>query len=475
MDRRQFISSSFAIAAGAAFFMEFPAFAKVIKEKGAPNLRIGILSDIHITDQKSADTFRHALEYFRSREVDGVLIAGDMADHGLEKQLKVVADTWFSVFPGNKAPDGHRVEPLFIYGNHDVSNWGSIRKTFASDAEFEKEAIFTHPAEAWKNCFREEFSPIYCKTVKGYSFIGAHWQDEHIDGLAEFLGSRHSSLSGTKPFFYFQHPHPRNTCNGPWAWDPDDGTVTDILSQYPNCVAFSGHTHCPLTDERDLWQGTFTSIGTASLRYLCLIGARENSYVDGGPFEDSEMKDIETGDGRQGMLMHVYDDCIAIEKREFVYDEPLRENWIIPLGVEGAPMSFESRAKKAQIPQFNPEDKVYVTRGVGEDRDGDSHRQVTVHFPSVLKKTHGVRAFDYEVKVEARYIDVVKEDVTKHVYSPKCYLGESMDGGEVTCVFAETQLPINYEVRFAVRPCECFGGKGKPIFSEWIPATTTEK
>jgi len=477
MNRRQFISNTAIIAAGSALFLEFPSFAKAIAEKGLPNLKMGILSDIHLSTPESAATFRHALEYFRDKGVDGVLIAGDMADHGLESQLKVVGDTWFSVFPGNKAPDGRRVEPVFIYGNHDVNRWGSIRERFGTQEEYEKDAIVCHPAESWKACFREEYSRIYMKTVKGYNFIGFHWDNDHLngDGLAEFLGSRHSKLKGDKPFFYFQHPHPLNTCNGSWAWDPDDGTVTEILSHYPNCVAFSGHTHDPLTDERDLWQGSFTSIGTSSLSYQCLIGARENSYVDGGPEEDSEMKEIPTSDGRHGMLMYVYDDCIAIEKREFVYDEPLRDNWIIPLGVPGAPMSFENRAKTAQIPQFKPSDKVVLTRAEGEDRHGNVHKQITVHFPSVLKMTHGVRAFDYEVKVEARYVDIYTEDATKHVYSPKCYLGEKQDTGEVTCVFAESELPQHHEVRFAVRPCECFGGKGKPIYSEWVPAQTNNQ
>jgi len=449
--------------------MEFPAFSKVLKEKGAPNLRIGILSDIHITTPESADTFRHALEYFRDRKVDGVLIAGDMADHGLESELEIVGKTWFEVFPGNKAADGRTVEPLFIYGNHDVNRWSSVRKRFDTQEAYEAEAIVMHREASWKKCFMGTYEPIYLKTVKGYSFIGAHWCDGgSIDGLAEFMGSNHRKIATDKPVFYFQHPHPRNTCNGPWAWGQDNGTVTEILSRYPNIVAFSGHSHCPLTDERDLWQGGFVSIGTSSLRYQCLIGARENSYVDGGPKEDSEMETIPTSDGRQGMLMSVYDDCIAIEKREFVHDEPLRENWIIPLGVSGSPLSFENRAKTARIPQFNPDDKVTLTRREGPDRDGDLHKQVVVHFPSVLKKTHGVRAFDYEVQIEARYVDIVKEALSKRVYSPKCYLGEGQDGAEATCVFAETELPLNYEVRFAVRPCECFGGKGEAIYSEWV-------
>lgn len=451
--------------------MEFPAFAKLLKEKGNPNLRIGILSDIHITTAASADTFKHALEYFRSRNVDGVLIAGDMADHGLEDELKVVSDTWYSVFPNDKAPDGHKVEKLFIYGNHDVSDWDSTRKRFATEEEYFSHAIFKHRDESWKKMFNEDFKPVYLKTVKGYCFIGAHWcNGGSIDGLAEFLGANHRKIAGDKPFFYFQHPHPRNTCNGPYAWDQDNGTVTELLGRYPNAVAFSGHTHDPLTDDRDLWQGAFTSVGTASLRYVLPIGPRENSHVDGGPREDSQMPEMDCSDGRHGMLMTVYDDCIALEKREFVYDEPLGSNWIIPLGVSGTPMSYENRAKTAQIPQFGPFDKATVTRGTGKNRAGEECRQVTVHFPSVLKKTHGVRAFEYEVQVEAQYTDIFKTGTTKRVYSPKCYLGENHDGGEVICVFAESELPLNYEVRFAVRPCECFGGKGVPIYTEWIPS-----
>lgn len=478
MNRRDFLRNSAILTAGAAIFKDYPSFAKVIKAKGEPNIRIGIVSDVHfdVRDADTADTFRHTLEYFRDRKVDGVLVAGDIADRGLEPELQLFADTWYSVFPGDKRPDGEHVEKLFIYGNHDVNNWSSIRDSFEDKAQYSVQHISEHREATWKRCFKEEFEPITFKTVKGYHFIGAHWCDGgSIDGLAEFMGKHHGKLAGTKPFFYYQHPHPKNTCNGPWAWGQDNGTVTDILSHYPNAVAFSGHSHCPLTDERDLWQGTFTSIGTSSLRYQYPIGARENQKVDGGPKEKSEMPEMGTGDGRQGMLMSVYDDCIAIEKREFVYDEPLRESWIIPLGVGGTPMSFEERAKTAQIPQFNPLDKATVTRAMGKDRQGDEHMQLTVHFPSVLKKTHGVRAFDYEVQVEARYVDVIKSDVTKRVYSPKCYLGEKHDSGEVICVFAETELPLNYEVRFAVRPCECFGGKGNPIYTDWMPARTLKK
>ena len=87
---------------------------------GSPNLRLGVLSDIHIYDEKQVPVFERALAFFRDRKADGVIIAGDMADRGLVDQLELVAKAWFKVFPENRRPDGQPIEKLFVYGNHDV-------------------------------------------------------------------------------------------------------------------------------------------------------------------------------------------------------------------------------------------------------------------------------------------------------------------------------------------------------------------
>lgn len=471
MDRRDFLKSSLFMLG--AMSVDWPSFAAKVKTLGEPNLRIGIVSDIHITDVPSAETLRHTFEYFRDRKADGVIMAGDLADWGLESQLQIVADTWFSVFPKDRRPDKEHIEKLFIYGNHDMdgAGWGVGEKHGMTPEEVQRQNIGKHPAEVWKRCFHEKWVPVYLKTVKGYHFVGAHWHDaNNVPGLEELLDANADKLKGTKPFFYFQHPHPRNTCNGPWAWGQDDGTVTRLLSRYPNAVAFSGHSHSPLNDERDLWQGAFTSIGTASLRYQYPLGARENTYEDGSREHiPSQMPIMYCQDGRQGMFMMVYDDCITLERREFVHDQPVGDNWIIPLPCTGdAPLSYERRAKEAKVPQFASGDKVTVTRGTGKDRYGTEQKQVTVHFPSVLAKRTGVRAYDYEVQVEYRYIDVTMIAATKRVFSPKCYLGEAQDEGEVICVYGETELPEYRDVRFVVRPCECFGKKGNPIYSDWV-------
>lgn len=458
MDRRKFLKAAGLITG--AMYVDLPTFAQKVSEMGAARLRIGILSDIHITTLASADTFRHALEYFRDNNVDGVLIAGDMADRGQESELKIVADTWYSVFPKDKLPNGQHVEKLFVYGNHDAEP----HKTKVNQIPDRK-------AELWKKYFHEKYSEVYIKNVKGYNFVGAHWNGEEVSKEAPgFIESHADMLHGEKPFFYFQHAHLRHTTYGEWAWDPDDGKVTEVLRNFPNAVAFSGHSHMPLNNEYCLWQGEFTSIGTSSLRYLCPLGARENSVVDGTHEKvPAQMEAINCDEGRQGMLLTIYDNNITIERREFVYDQPLADNWIIPWPLNGAQMSFENRKKKAVAPEFAEGDKVsvrYIKKG--KDRYGVKQEQVEARFPTVTtKRTGGVHAIDYEVQIEREFIDTLEVVCSKRVYSPGFFFGEAQDDKDVVCLFGEKEIPVNKRWRFVARPCESFSKRGKPIYSEW--------
>ena len=52
--------------------------------------------------------------------------------------------------------------------------------------------------------------------------------------------------------------------------------VTDTLSAYPNAVAFSGHSHWTLNDERSIWQGAFTAVSVPSLSCTGVMDGYEN-------------------------------------------------------------------------------------------------------------------------------------------------------------------------------------------------------
>jgi len=118
--RRFFIGGAAFASLGAFAGNRFMLAAAGFKAGGNPRLKFGVLSDIHITrigvGEKMASggnnlTFKHALEWFRSQDVDAVVIAGDMADKGMDENLMAVADAWYSVFPDDKYPDGRA--PLY--------------------------------------------------------------------------------------------------------------------------------------------------------------------------------------------------------------------------------------------------------------------------------------------------------------------------------------------------------------------------
>jgi len=99
--RRFFIGGAVAFGAfGGNCFADCHNF----KAGGKPNLRFGVVSDIHITQitpkgEKDRvwggnSTFRHTLEWFRSQGVDAVMIAGDMADNGMDDHMQAVAEAW---------------------------------------------------------------------------------------------------------------------------------------------------------------------------------------------------------------------------------------------------------------------------------------------------------------------------------------------------------------------------------------------
>ena len=451
---------------------------------GSAKLRVGILSDIHIKvrgkkreDYIGIEMLEKALRHFRSRDVDAVLIAGDMADRGHADELLAIGDAWRRVFPGNMRPDGGKVEKVFVTGNHDVSMPFFNGRKNSTEAERAAYAIGygNNREKFWREAFDEEYQPMYVKDIRGYKFVGIQYGEFGRKGaVAAFLKSHRGELSGQKPFFYTQHYHLKGTCSAPWVWGQDAGHSAVALRKFPNAVAFSGHSHTPLSDDRTLWRGEFTSVGTASLKYLIPFGGRENSRIFGTEDRaDQQMPFLACKDGHHGQVMTVYDDRIVFERYDFKNDLPAGPDWIVPLPASSA--SFEKRAESSPVPRFAPQAKVEVSTIDGVDRQNRPTKQIAVTFPNVRGLDGGTRAFDYEVRVEARNVDRNMTWATKRVYSPHFYWAAEKDDETVTCLFAVSELPASNgkldpkrgrSYRFVVSPANSFGVQGNPICSE---------
>ena len=461
-----------------------------------PTLRFGVLGDVHI-DQRyfgepggghSVEVFRTALRCLVVRGVDGVVIAGDLTQDGTILELQRLMATWQEVFPGDRRPDGQRVERLFAFGDHDVEKpylymkyWPERLKEPKLVADLTTNHIaYVDRAKVWKDVFGEDFAPIVRKTVKGYDFVLAHLvnRDEdglryadplYIPGLEAFFAT--NSFDRLKPFFFVQHKIPKGTVGGPFQSGQDAGRTSAILSRYPNAVGFNGHKHRTATEELSLWQGAFTQIQAPALATLLTAAGRENSRCSceapcATPPQQMEPLDTRH-DGSQVLVVSVYVDRLVIERLDVLHGgEAVAKPWIVPWPNDGR-AAYAVRGKTAGVPQFAAGTKVSVAKRVGKDRAGGITNQVVVSFPPAVSTPATPRAYDYEVTAVLSKGVVSRIVSQKRVYSSKCYWPERLDTNDVECVFGRHEIPDNHEsVKFVVRPMNAWGAAGAAIESK---------
>ena len=459
--RRCFIGSIVASAGAAAF---------AGKTLGQPDLKVGILSDIHLSppekhqSQGAIDMFRRVLEFYKKEGVDAVLIAGDLTNGGTMTEMRVVTAVWDEVF----GKDAKAPERIFVTGNHEKVYFDQAKKKGELANPGYADGLYLDVRKNWMELFGEEWSPFFIKTVKGYSFVGAHWMEWFkVKDFQAFLAANRAKLENGRPFFYTQHAHPQNTCYGTCTWHQWEGGPTDkVLADWPNAVAFSGHTHYSLTDQRSVWQGSFTSIGTAALRWLSLPSGRENYGNELG----LGRRMPQAFWGSQGMVMSVWDDRMVFERYDFWNNEKLGDDWVVPVlrSNDGArEYSFASRMAKAAAPEFPDGAKITL-----EVRDGmspktatkqpEKERQLVVKFPPAVGVDDLSRVFDYEVAVDCIDADVTLRMATKRVYQPGAHMNIKRAGEAPTCVFGVCELP-EATFHLSVTPMNSFGMRGKPL------------
>lgn len=458
---------------------------------GTPELTLGIISDIHIAYSRAGGKeafhgeamLRKTLEWFRDNGADGVVAAGDLADQGLLAELDKIGEVWFSVFPDGKAPDGRKVEQLFVYGNHDWDGFkygNAARRLYGED--YMKHSIRNDLAAAWRNAFREDWSPVWRKEVKGFTFAGAHWIDDRCRGreergvpqAPEWLAANAKTIDPSKPFFYIQHPPPKGTCHGPWLWGRDDGRITKALSQFPNAIALSGHSHASIGDERAIWQGAFTSIGCGSLKYTGLEYAdikgrgRENDVVAYSKAESAGriMRRLGTGDGHQGMLAKVYSDRIVFERIDFEDLGSIGPDWVVPMPArEPKPFAFAKRAAECAAPEFAPGAALAarfgaVKSGGAKGAASAERRTLEVDIPAA-NAVAGARAMDYKVEISGAN----GEMDARFVFAEGFHRSTKSARAAKATMFRVALDTLKAKAPFSVKvfPRNSFGGEGRPL------------
>lgn len=234
-----------------------------------PILRFAVASDVHLVDEACvrdeklqklfADAYAYSEAHESYQKLDGAFFAGDLVDSGTPLSM----ERFFTAL-ATHAKEGTVTRA--VIGNHE----------FYHDAENTVANFLT--ASGYETADAH-------LVVGGYHFIllnpdrnGNGYSEEKQTWLAAQLSAAAAEdPTGKKPIFVFQHHHVSDTAYGSAdTWGVPD--LYAVLSQYPQAVDFSGHSHFPINDPRSIWQGSFTALNTASLKGLemDLIGVSED-------------------------------------------------------------------------------------------------------------------------------------------------------------------------------------------------------
>ena len=483
MNRREFLGG--ALAASVAYRL-VPAWAS----DATPLLRFGAASDVHLRKRhplfpwvrgsEDNDVYlEKALRWFDRLKVDAVVIPGDIADLGLIPQMEQFADTWNRVFPKCRAADGRPVARLAVTGNHDIGQWPTLWKKVSEDDQ--RKWRFDHPdnlRKTWQRLFDEEWELVSRHDVKGIPFIRSQYMDLKPP-VEDYFREHAGELPADRPFFFIQHAHPSGTCfsdskRGMWDYAMN-GQVTRVLARFPNAVALSGHTHNSVVDDRSVWQGAFTSVNCGSTWGAGMVYyGRDNALATffGKSYQEQRMEPLVPMEnaGRCCLAFDVYADHLTVHRWCVQTDEPIGEDWVIPLPARaGGPFDYAVAAARRQtegaVPQFPRAAKIRIGKcekapsDVGPKLKGSSVWQVT--FPHA-ETVRGVRVFDYVVRVLRDGNEVIRSVVL----APDYFLPERLAKTDGRALFGADEIPHGVRVRISVTPRDCYGVEGTDLVSD---------
>ena len=247
--RRKFIASAASVAG-----LHMLRAAGV--DSAAACVRLGVISDTHVTGPESVARLAAAFRFLRERDVDAVLHCGDVTDRGTLEQLDAFVAAWRSVFDS-------KTRFVIALGNRDMMDSGKI-----SDAERQAakgRAIRDNPREAFRRVLGEEIGDgVYATHVGGVWIVAAPWKRE---GELERFFMSHTEIAASGALVVvLQHQHHQGTVFGGNLadWAVCDPRATCWMEMFPDFISFSGHSHITHMREDAVSDGAFPAVAAGS-------------------------------------------------------------------------------------------------------------------------------------------------------------------------------------------------------------------
>lgn len=196
-------------------------------------IRFGLLSDIHLSGKK----FRLVRALEKLRDVDILLIAGDIANGGAEEQFALAREAFLG-YPESI--------PVFIVsGNHDIP--GNDESRFRA---FERDML--QRSESRFDVELSECGAFYVRLSENLDLMGLnplYYQKLfHFPNRGEQLAFMEERLAGGDCANHIVLCHPPLAAHNPQRGRPyfpkeQNNRLQRIVDEYPRVLFISGHTH----------------------------------------------------------------------------------------------------------------------------------------------------------------------------------------------------------------------------------------
>lgn len=307
------------------------------------------MSDLHLADVQTEETFERAMKYFTNLQIkpEAYLFVGDLTNttavHKTTSQIQILKDIYekyeepkkffYCLGPGHDAP----------YNESWVESRTFFRNAFG-------EAYFVGDTQDETVMIEYGFRH---RVVNGFHFISVDADDDN-DGLftdeqTEWLVNTLNEATAEdpeKPIFLIQHK-------------PDGSALNRILRQYPQVVRFSGHEHNSLAREDSITQdGRYTRVHCGGLFYY-RVNAYKRTSSDPYEFEGNKF------DFGHALYVQVDKDYNVTFTRLDVWNgTPIEEEWVV--GPDRRNVYMLKRSKEGEGCRFQAESKLQVTEKDGK-------------------------------------------------------------------------------------------------------------
>ncbi len=316
-------------------------------------LRFAVMSDTHYNEkhpflrerfEKALKTVYGYAEGEEYKNLDALYVVGDFTDLGLPEQFRMFKEDCDKfVKPETKL--------VVTLANHEL--------------HYNSEEL---AMETFKELFK--MAPDRHEVIGGYHFISLSgckykgtWHDSFNEEKREFLKTELEKArkeSKGKPIFVFQHPGIAGTVQGGTFGHKE---ILNILKNYPQVVDFSGHSHNPVNDPREIDQHYFTAVSTGSLFNLGFNHA-SSIYAYGE-------KLMKHSDEYSQMLVCEVDDKsrVYIKKLDVLAGGFFEDDYVLDNFTDVSAFKYTSaRAKDAEKPCFDKGAAVSVTSENGKTK-----------------------------------------------------------------------------------------------------------